>query len=58
MAKTAKGSAKKNGKRGKLYREFTRVKFKKYKLQFPRLRESEIITKIIREWEAMDEEAK
>ena len=43
---------------GKIYREFTRVKFRKYKLQFPRLRESEIVNKIIREWEAMDEEAK
>lgn len=56
MAKT-KG---KNSKErfAKIYREFTRVKFSKYKLQFPRIRESEIIAKIIKEWEAMDENAK
>lgn len=42
----------------KIYREFTRVKFNKYKLQYPRIRESQIVAKIIKEWEAMDEEAK
>ena len=42
----------------KLYREFTRRKFAKYKLQFPRLRESELIHKIIREWEALSLEEK
>jgi hypothetical protein len=42
----------KNGKDrfAKIYREFTRLKFNKYKLQFPRIRESEIIAKIIKEW--------
>jgi hypothetical protein len=34
------------------------VKFNKYKLQYPRIRESEIISKIIKEWEAMDENEK
>lgn len=57
MAK-GKAAGKKTDRHGKIYREFTRIKFKKYKLQFPRLRESDIVTKIIREWEAMDEEAK
>ena len=38
----------------RLYREFTRRKFNKYKRQFPRMRESELIHKIIREWEAMN----
>lgn len=42
----------------KIYREYARIKFKKYKLQFPRLRETEIVNKILGEWEALDEEAK
>lgn len=42
----------------KIYREYARIKFKKYKLQFPRLRETEIVNKILSEWEALDEEAK
>ena len=58
MAKGKAKTTKKNDRFGKIYREFTRIKFKKYKLQFPRLRESDIVTKIIREWEAMDEEGK
>ena len=38
---------------GQTYREFSRQKYNKYKHQFPRLRESEVIAKIIREWNAM-----
>ena len=33
---------------GKIYREYSRRKYNKYKLQFPRLRESDLITKIIK----------
>lgn len=57
MAKT-KATILDSDRSGKIYREFTRIKFKKYKLQFPRMRDSEIITKIIREWEALNEEEK
>jgi hypothetical protein len=32
---------------GKLYREFSRQKYSKYKHQFPKMRESEIVSKII-----------
>ena len=39
---------------GKLYREFSRQKYSKYKHQFPKMRESEIVSKIIHEWDAMD----
>ena len=35
---------------GKIYREFSRQKYNKYKAQFPNLRESEIVSKIIKEW--------
>ena len=35
---------------GKVYREFSRQKYNKYKAQFPKLRESEIVSKIIKEW--------
>lgn len=31
---------------------YSNLKYKKYKLQYPRLRESEIIAKVIREWNA------
>lgn len=60
MGKQPQSSGKKktDNRMQKVYREFTRVKFKKYKLQFPRLRESQIVTKILREWEAMNEEEK
>lgn len=34
----------------KIYREYARIKFKKYKLQYPRLRETEIVNKILDEW--------
>lgn len=53
-----KAKPKKTEKFAKVYREFTRVKFTKYKLQFPRIRQSQIVAKIIKEWEAMDENAK
>ncbi len=43
---------------GKLYREFSRQKYNKYKHQFPKMRESEIVSKIIREWENLDNPAK
>lgn len=50
----AKDTKKQTGRFGKIYREFTRVKFNKYKQQFPKIRESQLIAKILREWEAMD----
>ena len=40
----------------KLYKEFSRQKYNKYKHQFPRMRESELVAKIIKEWEAMNVE--
>ena len=43
-----------NEKMKKVYREYARIKFRKYKLQFPRLRESESVTQILREWEELD----
>lgn len=43
---------------GKVYREFSRQKYNKYKHQFPKMRESEIVAKIIREWDGLDIEAK
>jgi hypothetical protein len=43
---------------GKLYREFSRQRYNKYKHQFPRMRESEVVAKIIKEWENLDVEAK
>lgn len=48
----------KKSQMSKIYREFTRIKFQKYRLQFPKVRESELIAKILKEWEAMDEETK
>lgn len=39
---------------GKVYREFSRQKYNKYKAQFPKLRESEIVSKIIKEWDSLD----
>ena len=49
MGKQPKSSGKKKGNKfQKIYREFTRVKFNKYKLQFPRLRESDIMKKILK----------
>lgn len=43
---------------GKVYREFSRQKYNKYKHQFPKMRESEIVSKIIREWDSLDPVAK
>lgn len=43
---------------GKVYREFSRQKYNKYKAQFPKLRESEIVSKIIKEWDSLDNVAK
>ena len=43
---------------GKVYREFSRQKYNKYKAQFPKLRESEIVSKIIKEWDSLDNLAK
>jgi hypothetical protein len=42
----------------KVYREFSRQKYNKYKLQFPKMRESEIVSKIIKEWDTLDLVAK
>lgn len=39
---------------GQVYREFSRQKYNKYKHQFPRMRESELVNKIIKEWEGLD----
>lgn len=67
MGKTPRGSSsqekgeKKRGrddKKNQVYREFSRERYNKYKRQFPRMRESEIVSKIIKEWEAMGEEKK
>jgi regulator of replication initiation timing len=43
---------------GKVYREFSRQKYNKYKHQFPKMRESEIVSKIIKEWDALGNVAK
>lgn len=53
MPKATKGEA-----MGKVYREFSRQKYNKYKAQFPKLRESEIVSKIIKEWDSLDIKAK
>ena len=37
----------------KLYREFSRQKYNKYRHQFPRMRETELVSKIIKEWEGL-----
>lgn len=39
---------------GKVYREFSRQKYAKYRAQYPKLREGEVVTKIIKEWDALD----
>lgn len=39
----------------KVYREFAKQKFNTYRLKFPRLKESEITKKILKEWESIDE---
>jgi hypothetical protein len=52
------GKEAKNELMGKVYREFSRQKYNKYKAQFPKLRESEIVSKIIKEWDSLDSAAK
>jgi hypothetical protein len=42
----------------KLYRDFSRQKYNKYKHQYPRMRETELVSKIIKEWENMTVEEK
>lgn len=43
---------------GQVYREFSRQKYQKYKHQFPQLRESELVGRIIKEWDSLDAIAK
>ena len=43
---------------GKVYREFSRQKYNKYKHQFPKMRESEVVSKILKEWDALTQIAK
>ncbi len=52
------GKQAKNEVMGKVYREFSRQKYNKYKAQFPKLRQSEIVTKIIKEWDSLNLAAK
>ena len=52
------GKESKNQALGRVYREFSRQKYNKYKAQFPKLREAEIVTKIIKEWDSLDLSAK
>jgi hypothetical protein len=52
------GKEAKNELMGNVYREFSRQKYNKYKAQFPKLRESEIVSKIIKEWDSLDSAAK
>ena len=39
-----------------LYQEFSRQKYNKYKHQFPKMRESEIVSRIIKEWDSMNKD--
>lgn len=41
-------------KLGTTYREFSRQRYNKYRHQYPKMRESEIVVRIIKEWENMD----
>ena len=41
---------KKNDVIGSVYRQFSRERYNRYKRQFPRMRESEVVAKIIKEW--------
>lgn len=43
---------------GQVYREFSRQKYNKYKHQYPQLRESEVVNKIIKEWDVLGDVAK
>jgi len=42
----------------KAYRKFVGSKFERYKLKFPRLREQEVLDKILKEWTALTDEDK
>lgn len=42
----------------KIYRLFSSKKYMKYKHQFPRMKETEIVNKIIKQWESMTKEQK
>lgn len=39
----------------KLYREFSKQKFNTYKLKYPKLKESEITKKVLKEWETLND---
>lgn len=39
----------------KIYREFARRRYKKFKLQFPQLREGALFDKIIKTWNEMSQ---
>jgi|JI6StandDraft_1071083.scaffolds.fasta_scaffold11089_1 hypothetical protein len=54
----AKSKSKSKNSLSKVYTEFSRQQFNKYKLKFPKLKESEITKKVWREWEEMDEATK
>lgn len=38
-----------------VYRQFSRQRYSKYRHQFPKLRESEIVSKIIKEWDSLNQ---
>ena len=52
----SKDSQKSKDAMGRLYKQFSNQKYEKYRQQFPRMRESDVIAKIIKEWEAMSED--
>lgn len=43
---------------GRVYREFSRQRYNKYRSQFPKLREADIVVRILREWDRMNSEEK
>lgn len=47
MVKKAE-ARKRAAERKRVYKEFARIKYAKYKSQFPRLREAELVNKIMR----------
>ncbi len=54
----AKQTAKNSDVAGKVYREFSRQRNEHYRSRFPRMKESEIISKVIADWEAMNPSAR
>jgi hypothetical protein len=46
------------GVMNQVYREFSRQKYNKYRHQHPKMRESEIVSKIIKEWDALTKEGR